>query len=304
MLTSLTRLQGGIPVLMYHRLRDDGHPLSVPPARFEAQLRWIERVYRPVTLSDLLDGMERGEPPRGALAITFDDGYLDNYTEAFPRLKALGIPATFFVTTGNVGERRYFWWDRVRLGLRSEPEILSAWPELGEQLAGRSRETQIQAVTEALKEIPQDRALALMETLCEPLIPPEDETMTWDQLAEMADAGMEIGSHTVSHPILTRLSAAGAAAELAGSRAVLEERLGRPVRHFAYPNGQPADLSGDLARMVREAGYRSACTTVAGRVTRGSDPYLLPRIGVYGNTTLPLFVAKLAGLRVPGRKKG
>lgn len=289
---------GRVPILMYHRVHPDRDVLSVSPERFALHMRVVRECFAPLSLSELTLHLRRGRPlPPRALVVTFDDGYRDNYTHAFPVLKAYGIPATFFVTTGLIGERRHFWWDRVRQGLKPEAAVSAAWPELGDRLRGRSRAEQVALVEEALKRVATVEARDRLELLCAPVVPETRGTMTWAELKEMAEAGMEIGSHTVTHPILANQDPAEAAWEVRHSKEVLERELGREVAHFAYPNGGRDDFSPALMRQIEAAGYVSACSTLEGFVSKRSDPFSLERIGIYSNLNVPAFLLKLAGIR-------
>ncbi len=284
-------------VLMYHRIHSERAWLNVSPENFLLQMRLIKAFFTPLSLSELVACLRRGRPiPPRAVVITFDDGYRDNYEKAFPVLRDLGIPATFFVTTGLIESRQHFWWDHVRLGLKPEAELMEAWPEMCHQLAGLPRPQLVDRVTARLKEIPHDQARQLLKAICLPVEPAEPETMTWPQLRELVRAGMEVGSHTVSHPILAQQSREEAEWEIRHSKATLEQQLGCPVKHFAYPNGRPCDLSPEQPRILEQVGYLSACTTVDRFVDRGSSVYGLERIAVNGFDSPVKFLLRMAGL--------
>jgi peptidoglycan/xylan/chitin deacetylase (PgdA/CDA1 family) len=162
--------------------------------------------------------------------ITFDDGYADNYTHAFPILKEYGLVATIFLVSDHVGTDHVFYWD--------VPKVTAQSPEHLYQL------------------------------------------LTWAQVEEMCDAGIEIGSHTCTHPELTTLSAEGCREELSRSRADLEAKLGRRVTSFCYPRGK---LSPEIIRMVERAGYRCGVVSIE-RYGIPWSRYTLRRVGVhYGN---------------------
>ena len=294
---ALLSRQRSARVLMYHRIHPERAWLNVSPEDFLWQMRLIKAFFTPISLGELVDCLRSGRLlPSRAVVITFDDGYRDNYEKAFPILRRLGIPATFFVTTGLIERPGYFWWDQVRLGLKDEAQILEAWPEMREELAGLAHPQRVERVTERLKQIPHDRARRILERICLPVAPAEPETMTWSQIREMVRAGMEVGSHTVSHPILAQQTREEVEWEVRHSKTVLEQQLGCPVEHFAYPNGRPCDLQPDLPRILEEAGYLSACTTVERFVGAHSSVYGLERLGVSGFDPPVKFLLRLTGL--------
>ncbi len=286
-----------VPILMYHRIQSERAWLNVTPEAFAQQMQVIREVYQPVPLSQVVECLRQSRPlPPRAIVVTFDDGYRDNYLYAYPVLRALGIPATFFITSGHVETQRPFWWDRVQRGLKSTAEILAAWPDLWDVLPGCSREKEIEIVTAAFKEQEHRDALQLLDAICHPVEQDAREVMNWEELRDMAAHGMEIGSHTVTHPILARQSLSAAMWEIQQSKETLERQLDRAVLHFAYPNGRPCDYSVELQLGLEEAGYLSACSSVGTFVTPHSSPFALERIGISGFDSPLRFVAKLAGL--------
>lgn len=292
---TLSLLPDRVPILMYHRVHPEPYELCISPAQFEAQMRFLREAFQPVSLTRLVWHLKKGESlPDRAVVVTFDDGYLDNYTHALPLLLAYGIPATFFVASGHIEETRSFWWDRIRRGLRSEAEVIAAWPAIASALRDQPRSEQIQRVTEALKLLPSAEAAELIPLIARPAQPSQRETMTWSELGAMQAAGMEIGSHTVTHPILARQPFEEASWEILHSKRVLEDRLGSSVLHFSYPNGRPCDFSAQLVSVLKAAGYESACATVEGPVNRHSDRFALPRIGIYHSHRLRHLLLKLA----------
>lgn len=296
----LGALRGGnrAAVLMYHRVHPEPDVLSVSPERFATHVRFLREYCHPITLSELVRALEEARPlPAGAVVVTFDDGYRDNFTHAYPILAAHGVPATFFVTTGMIDERRHFWWDRVRLGLKEAADVVREWPAIAPALEGLDRHARIARVTEALKRVPSTEARDLIARITFPLGPVEPVTMSWENLRVMARHGMEIGSHTVTHPILAQQSPEEADWEVLQSKRDLERHLGMPIRHFAYPNGRACDFSSRLMRTLQEAGYASACSTVEGVVTPRSSRFSLERIGVYQDMLLSKLVLKLLATR-------
>jgi len=295
-LRALVQRAGRVPILTYHRIHSEPSPISVSPEAFELQLRTLKELFRPLSLTELVWYLEHGKPaPPGAVVLTFDDGFLDNYTTALPLLKAYEVPATFFVATAMIGQEDYYWFDRVRHGLKTTLAVAAAWPAIAPALEGKSREQQIAVVTEALKREKSRAARELLEAVCDPVRPPGRLTMTWKEVRALATDGMEIGSHTVTHPILSQQQLHEAEREIRHSKETLEAKLGFPVLHFAYPNGQRHDYSPAIAGMVRQAGYRSACTMISGLSSARSPLFELERLSIRYQYRIPQFLAKLSG---------
>jgi len=214
-------------ILAYHSVsphRSDG--LAVKPSEFDKQMAWLKaRGYRSVTLGQYAIGtFKKGER---ILIITFDDGYADNYTEAFPILHRYGFLCTIFLVTDYINTDRIFPWD----------------------------EKKVQG--------PDDRSFY--------------RALTWDEIRTMADAGMEFGSHTCTHPELAHVSLDVCREEVMRSRAHLSERLGHDVMSFCYPRGS---LNDAVMQTVQEAGYTAAVVTPP-RTDIPLTPYTLRRSGIY-----------------------
>jgi peptidoglycan/xylan/chitin deacetylase (PgdA/CDA1 family) len=287
-------------ILRYHSVTDDedstlaylDHGLMVSSAAFRAQLRYLRRFYTVLSLDELVDRLHDGRPlPYRAVAITFDDGYRDNYTQAYPLLRAEGLPATFYVTTGCLDGGPPLWTAKLRFMVRQTKRASVALPaSLGSTVEIRSGATRQQLFTElviALKNVPSTQRLSLLDELADAFDVTDFSAlarimMTWDQVREMSRSGMTIGAHTVSHPNLPNTGYAEAAQEIAGSRDTIAAAVGKPVAHFSYPNGRgSAHLTETVRAIVRDAAFRSAVTSVTGCVRQGADPWALRRVGVY-----------------------
>ena len=299
-------------ILLYHRVAEpqaDPFRLAVSPKRFEQQLELLHSRHRVIALDALpaeLDDPPRAEP---TIVVTFDDGYADNLERAAPIADALEIPITVFVAVGPVVAGTPFWWDEltelvcvrpveeqtiaVRVGNRqrgfrvsSERERLRACIDLHGLLrrlpesARRRVLDELAAASSTGREAADGRPLAV------------DELRRLDRLP-----GVTIGSHTVSHPALTSLATSDREAEIAGSKATLEELLGHGVDLFSYPYGRGSDLDAETVRVTAAAGYRAACTTVQAGVSDRSRPHALPRLTVLDWTPAELARA-LAELRL------
>lgn len=273
-------------VLVYHRVSPETHPFFQPigPDAFEKQVIFLKEHYRVFDLGELVERSRRAQVPQRAVAITFDDGYRDNYEFAFPVLKIHSVPATIFLTTGSIGTDQPLWHDRVFDAFRhaTVPRArLQSWPEVELKLApGAERQSSLEMTIRRAKYLPPREKLQLVEELEERLKPCRSgrvAMLTWDQVREMCHAGIGFGSHTVSHPILTCVDSVELKRELAASRGMVEDQLRAPCCGFAYPNGQPADYNEDVKAELKKCGYTYAVTTVPGFNTALGDPFELKR---------------------------
>lgn len=275
----------GHQVLLFHRiLAEPDHLLPDDPdvQLFEALLRFLQRHFTILPLSEALSLLEKGRLPRASLSITFDDGYRDNATLAVPVLQSLDLSATFFIASGYLDGGR-MWNDSLIEAVRLWPgeEMNLNHIGLGRHRLGNldRRHDVAQTLIRQCKYLPEgERAdkVAAVAGQVEGL--PDDLMMSTDQLKQLAAAGMEVGGHTRSHPILTRLSVEQAREELAAGRDDLEGILGEKVALFAYPNGRLGqDYEQVHADLARELGFRAAFSTNPGVTRADSDPWQLPR---------------------------
>jgi peptidoglycan/xylan/chitin deacetylase (PgdA/CDA1 family) len=301
-LVALTRWLAGRrgAILRYHSVTDDerttlsylDHGLMVTRTAFRTQLRYLRRFYHVLSLDEMVDRLHRGHTlPRGAVAITFDDGYRDNYTHAYPVLRAEGLPATFYVTTGCLDGGPPLWTAKLRFMVRKTREHDVRLPDpIGETVSiidPADRQAVFTRLVIALKNVPSPHRRDLIERLAETFrvsdfSPLGAIMMTWEELKEMAHDGMTIGAHTVSHPNLPNTDIAEATREIIGSRDAIRAALGIQVAHFSYPNGRgSAHVTEAVKAIVKDAGFVSAVTSVQGCVRTGADPWALRRVGVY-----------------------
>ncbi len=298
------RNRKAIRILMYHRF-------AGKEREFAAQCDHLMEHYRPVSLTAacrMLQG--RDALPENAAVITVDDGYRDFYTSAFPILQSRRIPAIVFLVTDFLDGRLWIWTEQVRYAIerssRRECEIA------GLRVSLDDRAQAIAKVKRKLKEIPDRDRRAAMESLPEslgveiPEAPPAGcEPLTWDQVREMAQAGIEFGGHTRTHPILSRIdstlpskqdpAAESLESEIDGCRARIQEELQRPVLHFCYPNGRACDISAAVVEATRQAGYQSAVSTMEGLNRPGANLFELRRLGFDPDVPRDWFERTVAG---------
>jgi peptidoglycan/xylan/chitin deacetylase (PgdA/CDA1 family) len=281
------RIEPSARILYYHRVNDENDPFSpsMATALFAQQMRFVARHYKVVSLTEALDRLE-ARVPENVLAITFDDGYQDNYTNAFPILQQYGLTATIFLTTGGLDEREPLWFEQLaqalkksaqtfvdleidiprRFWLRSERERLDANAGIYGLLRNLSDADRRLRVSEVLKHlaVPADQAWA-------------DKMLTWDQVRLMKARGIDFGGHTVTHPFLSKLTQERATWEISECKRRIEQELQAPVKHFAYPSGREMDFASANKELLQIAGYEAALTTIWGMNFSSTDRMELRR---------------------------
>ncbi len=285
--------RGGLSILIFHRVFPEFDPLlpeGIDAHHFDALMRWIKKWFNVLPLAEAVIRLQQGNLPARAAAITFDDGYADNYEVALSILQRHDLPATFFIAVGFLGGGRMFN-DTVIETVRrcQQPELDLTALGLGRHDL-RSIAKKRQAILVLLQQIKyllftqrQDVVHAIAEITKVDL--PNDLMMTAQQVKQLREIGMGIGAHTVQHPILARLKAGEAEREIADSRDYLQELLGESVTLFAYPNGKPqTDYCYDHVAMVRRLGLQAAVSTAWGVARKGSDRFQLPRFTPWERT--------------------
>lgn len=275
-----------LSVLMFHRVTpvpDTLFPDEMHAERFDRLCASLKRWFNVLPLADAAQRLREGRLPSRSLCITFDDGYADNCEVALPILQRHGLTAAFFITTGFLDGGR-MWNDSLIETARACRLAELDLDDLGlgrHPLGGfQARRQAAQALIRGVKYQGVARRLALCAQIAERagVELPTDLMMTPAQVASLRRAGMEIGAHTLSHPILASLGEAEARAEVLGSKAYLEALLGERVGLFAYPNGKPGeDYSPATVELVRELGFDAAVSTEWGTTRRGDDPMQIRR---------------------------
>ncbi len=274
------RMLRGVTVLMYHRVLPDAqcaeypfHSLAMPASAFAAQVDWLSRHCRVMPVVEAIDAISGGSPHADAksgrpiVCVTFDDGYRDNFDVAAPVLESAGVRGTFFITTHAVETQTLLWYDAAAIAClegaaKGIAGSMDAWIESLKQAPAEQREAIVQNIATAAHASPRRSQFAMM---------------TPDHVRTLAQRGHEIGSHTVTHPILPQLRDAQAASELMQSREALQAWTGMPVTGVAYPNGDHDDR---IATLVAATGYAYACTTRPGMFEADHDPYRMPRMDI------------------------
>jgi peptidoglycan/xylan/chitin deacetylase (PgdA/CDA1 family) len=295
---------------MYHGVSDAPlspacwHQLDVES--FRRQMEWVARRSAVLPLSEALPRLAAGTLPPRACAITFDDGYRNVATNAFPVLARLGLPSTVYLATGTVGTDRVLWPDRVYLAFARTraPEIdLRTLGRGVVRLADdRDRAEGYRITVGALKLLPaaeKDARLAEVERAlgADPRPRPRDfRPLTWDDVARLTATGLvEFGAHTVTHDILSRLPDAEVVRQVMESHATVASRTGATPVSFAYPNGRTIDFDERAKAAVRRARIPWDFATTEVFCVGSSDPLALPRIGVAGHHSSSVFRLHASG---------
>jgi peptidoglycan/xylan/chitin deacetylase (PgdA/CDA1 family) len=281
------RLFGGALILGYHRVADpihDEYEICVSPAHFAEHLEILRKHAHPLSLLDLVQHLNEGTLPPKAVAVTFDDGYADNLQRARPLLQQYEIPATVFVSTDFLGKA--FWWDELAWLINSPGTLPDA---LKIEISGGIFEWRVAASTRTkLVNSLHRRLFSLNEHARESAI---DRIRKWSgaklddidarraltpvELLKLGEGGLvDIGSHTMTHPVLSALTVEQQRREISTSRNQLEEILNRPVVGFAYPNGVSTP---ETRKIVRESGYQYACSSEPDLARGAHQLYRLPR---------------------------
>ncbi len=282
------RFDPPIVILLYHRvttLAADPQQLAVSPANFRAQMLFLKQ-HLPILRFE--EDWSKVQQP--AVVITFDDGYADNLNEALPILEEIGLPATFFICTGQIDTQQEFWWDeleRVLLGERPYPPSFTLedaqhgqrWPtttaserqQLYDQMHPLIKQVDAPQRTDWLAQL---RAWAHLDDQGRP----SHRAMSSAELQKLASSPLvTIGAHTITHTRLAVQSAARQAEEIQASKQKLETWLVRPVPTFSYPFGGRRDYNQTTLALCKTAGFTKVAANYAGQAHRWSDRYQLPR---------------------------
>lgn len=296
---------GRLAVMVFHRVRPAPDPfLSGDPDlhQFAAIMALLRDHFAPLALAEGLERLDRGTLPKRAVCVTFDDGYADNLTVALPILKRLEIPATLFIASGYL-DGKCMWNDRLAEAIRRLPgdkvdlnEYRFGVHALGDP---RERAKLLRDLLGLLKYCPPEFRDVIADDLATRYAPHlRSPMLTRAQVRELHGQGIEIGGHTVTHPILARTTEQDAYREIAQNKEDLEGLLGERLRFFAYPNGKPVlDFGPEHARMAKEVGYTAALSTAPGVATAATDRFALPRFTPWDRTPTRFGIRLLTNMR-------
>ncbi|HED32872.1 MAG TPA: hypothetical protein ENJ08_01460 [Gammaproteobacteria bacterium] len=299
-------------VLAYHRICDpeqwhdnDISLVSASNEEFDWQVQYVKKHYDLISFEDLNDILNnKVDKPKRPVIITFDDGFSDNYFNAYPVLKEHSAKATFFVSADYIGTDKQYWFNKIYRSFINPQNTKVSIKNLNINIdfsnAESTRRRQIYTVIEALKKCPNHERLEYIEYIAQKY--PERELddrlsvpMTWDQLREMNGHNMEIGSHTTTHPVLSKLSDVDLKDEIHGSKKIIEEELNTTVSTIAYPVGMSFAYNDAVVSEVKAANYTFGASYIAGtNYLSELKPYDLRRIHVERYTTRSMFKAMLS----------
>ncbi len=275
-------------MLTYHRVLEEYDELvdDLHAVQFLQQMKTLSQYFNVMTLDEGLSQVRTGKVAPGAVCITFDDGYRDNHDVALPILKELGLSATFFISTGYLGGGM-MWNDIVVESVRKTqiPELDLTGLSLGKYNVKTTQQKKdlinVLIHNWRNKSLDQRNNLASQLQSIARVNVNERIMMTEAEVKELSSCGMEIGGHTVNHPILTSATVDEAAREVKDGKAQLEKITGKKLKYFAYPSGR-AGLDYQQVHMdvVKQAGFIAALTTNDGAIDQHANPYELPRISV------------------------
>jgi peptidoglycan/xylan/chitin deacetylase (PgdA/CDA1 family) len=298
-----------VAIVMYHGITATPLPVAnwcqLAVEQFEQQLDYLAHHYTLLPLGEAVRRLAERQPlPRAAAVLTFDDGFRNVFTTAFPLLQRYQAPATVYLVTGLIGTRQPAW----------PEQLFNAVSQFGGtelQLGGKSwpattpeeRATAYRGLAQQLKTLPQSEKEAWLTEFFGTLgsgrpIPADSPlaTLDWSEIESMQRSGLiEFGSHTHTHPILSRCTREQQEAELRQSRDLLRERLGK-ADHFAYPNGTRADFTRETQQLLAQLDYRSAVSTEIGLNGHGADRYGLRRVNIGADATMPSFRLQMLGV--------
>ncbi len=287
------RRKGGLLIFMLHKVNDrpDGLGMTVSPVLLDRIVQEVRRYHEVVDLPGLSGREDAVSGKALRVAFTFDDGYRDNYDQAYPVLLKYGIPATIYVSVDYLDGKRSFWFERLAdlIGKTCAERLDMTTEGLGtyDLADAPTRQRAMVDLNRRLKQYPEAQRERLLETMMRRLgvtgANPLSPMLNWQMVREMAVHGVSIGSHTLSHVILSRESIARVRTELRDSKARLEGILNAEVTSFAYPNGTVADFNATVIAEVGSAGYDQACTTIPGINQAGASPFTLRRVNLHAN---------------------
>jgi peptidoglycan/xylan/chitin deacetylase (PgdA/CDA1 family) len=290
-------------ILCYHRVGLGGVPLysELAPDLFEAQMRFLKSHYRVLPLDDVCRELKDPTSCEPGVAITFDDGYRDLYQHAFPVLRKYQIPATVYLIAQSMESGTVGWYDRVFLALQLLPngrldiELDSArFYQLSSPLSRFEAALQIIGHLRSLPNFRRKECCADLENrVALPQTELRARILDWDQVRKMQDEGVSFGSHTFTHPVVSRLSPAELPLELVDSKRELEAGLSRAVRHFAFPFGRAEEVSSEAIDVLAQSQFISAVTTIPGVNLPSANPFALRRVQIGEEHDLPMFAHTL-----------
>lgn len=296
-----------LKILAYHRVADidpahylfDEHLVDADIATFDKQMGFLAKNFKILPLSEALDSFSL-DPAQKIVSVTFDDGFDDLYFNVFPILKKYNIRPTIFITTGLVGTSETLWSEKIVYALKVSinKELCSEYVNNGRSIviSDKNLPDLIKHFLNVLKKVPEQKRLEIMAELSTSLgldmnvTSAQSRMLTWEMVREMAEWGVEFGSHSVKHSVLSNLSDEEMRRELLNSKDKIEYEIGRKCKTFAYPVGGVNSFNEKVIEATKQAGYQMACSYLSGVVYPNEHTnYLLRRLHIDSSVDLNWF---------------
>jgi len=283
-----------ITILNYHDIKGED---------FERHVKYLNKHFKIISLDECINILKEHKIEDNYLVITFDDGYQSFYKEIYPIVKKYNIQVTIFLPADFIGSKKLFWFDLVRV----------CFEEKNTDIFKKSIDDiklDMDSIIGYLNKMKEDEKIKrVFKIIGEDTINNYNKIekyhiLNWEQIKDMDGNLVCFGSHTMSHPILTKIPLEKARNEIFSSKEELEKKIGKKIKYFAYPNGDHSDFNDEIVKILKEADFACAVTTIDGYCEKGDDLFKLKRKVVDGNFSITCLVAKIVGLWIPlSRKK-
>jgi peptidoglycan/xylan/chitin deacetylase (PgdA/CDA1 family) len=306
---ALSKIKDKAFILMYHRVLEsvNKEQIFVQPGMFvskntfSSHMEFLKSNFKILSLDELVQRIETGQSLKSCCSITFDDGWIDNFANAFPVIKKYQVPATIFLATNFIGTEKLFWPEELCLYLQQQQKNKLSFPDSIKRVVKNEvvlKENDIKLLDRIIENVkkldPDERKNIIRELRSTSSIKtPKRLLINWHEAKTMLKSGLiNFGAHTANHVILDQVSLSQAEKEIIQSRKDIDKNLGLQTHHFAYPNG---NYNSDLIKILHRLGFKSAVTIRKGLLDNKTSFYEMPRIGVHedmSNTT-PLLIARI-----------
>jgi peptidoglycan/xylan/chitin deacetylase (PgdA/CDA1 family) len=302
-------------ILVYHRVLDinsnfkyDKSLVSCSVQNFENQMNYLSEKYNVISLEKFLEYYKKNQnPPKNTVVITFDDGYKDNYTNAYPVLRNYDFPATIFLATDAVENKRLFWWDRISYMVSKTKVKRFELNEIGKfsLISKDAKFNSLKFIQKNLKKLTDSERNKVIEKISKllkvdcPFFESENNLfLSWNEIKKMQQNNISFGAHTKSHSILAKIPLKKANEEIKDSKKIIEKRLGKKIKFFCCPNGYEGDFNENIKKLVKKNGFDCAVSYIPGANSINSDLFELRRVFVRNDENISLFKTKLIGVDI------
>jgi len=322
-LRKLFQQDKSVKILTYHRVNDNEfNPLgmSVTVDNFEKQIRFISKKYNVISLKQAVTFLKgEGSIPKNPIVITFDDGYEDNYINAYPILRKYNVPATIFLTVEAIEQKHQVWLDVIEKAfvrtILQDVDLRRFKLRHYKLDSSKNKESALKETVAYAKRLSHDEINDFINEIIKSLAVDGTEInntfsmLRWDEIISMSNDSISFGSHGMTHTILNKLSLKEAESEIAQSKAIMKERANIDTDTFAYPNGRSQDYNSDIIRLLKKHGYSASCSLIEGSNRRATDRFSLRRlcvnegssIGIGNLFSKEIFAAIVSGVFRPNR---